>query len=76
MKSFNHSFLAVHDLILFPKIHSGIVSKQTPRKQDPRMLKTTRAPASPSHAFTKYVNPKVSKLRVLIATKDSSARRG
>lgn len=76
MNSSRNLFLATQLRILLPKIHRGIVNKQTPKKQDPSTLKTSSGPSDASQSFTKYVRPNVKKLRALIATKASSANLG
>lgn len=55
MNSCSHEFLAIHDLILLPKIQSGIARTQTARKTEPSTLNTDSAPSFASQSFTKYV---------------------
>lgn len=53
MKSFKNWFLATQDRIFLPYTHRGMVSKQTPRKHEPKILKTSSTPSSAIQELTK-----------------------
>lgn len=58
-KMHQHVSRPMHETCEFDTYQRGIVRKQTNRKSEPRMQKTTSGPCSASQSLTKYVRPNV-----------------